>query len=94
MAKKHAPVEAKTIAADGAAAGGTVLSGFIVWLLAVTIWGADWHKVDLDVVKVVPTPVILMVGLVVIPGAVHGFSWFTHHTPRPEEAKPTKEVVE
>ncbi len=80
---KNAPVEAKVIAADGAAAGATVVSGFVVWLLAVTVWGADWHKVDLDVLRVVPPQVIAMVALVVIPGLTHLAAYNTHHTPRP-----------
>lgn len=82
---KHSPVEAKTISSTGASAGAVTISGFIVWLLAVTVWGADWHDVSLDTVKVVPGIVISMVFLVVVPGITGFAGWLTHHTPRPLE---------
>lgn len=77
------PVETKVVAATGAAAGGSVLSAFLVWLLGVTVWSApDDAGHAAKAVLAVPFPVSALVLLAVTSAATWAGGYLAHHSPR------------
>lgn len=77
------PVETKVVAATGAAAAGSALSAFVVWLLGVIVWGApsDSGHAD-DAVLAVPTPVSVIVALAIVSAVTWAGGYLARHTPR------------
>lgn len=81
------PVETKVVAATGAAAAGSALSAFVVWLLGVVVWGApsDSGHAD-DAVLAVPTPVSVIVALAIVSAVTWLGGYLARHTVRDEGA--------
>jgi hypothetical protein len=80
-------IETKVIAAAAGAGGGGAVSGFLLWLLGVTVWGvpkdAD-HATQAVAAVPMPVALLLAVALAVIGAALGGYR--APHTDRPDLA--------
>lgn len=84
MADRNAPIEGKVWSSANGGTAGAAAATFILWLLGVLVWGADWHADHaLDAVTAVPGPVAGIVALGLVYGGAMVSGWFTKHTPRP-----------
>jgi hypothetical protein len=71
--------------ANGGTAG-AALSTFILWILGVTVWGAESDADSaLDAVTSVPGPVAGVVLLGLTYGGAMAAGWVAKHSPRPVE---------
>lgn len=88
-AAKGSPVETKVALQAGGGTLGAALSGFIVWLLGVTVWGVPFTADRAtDAMGAVPLPVsgLLAVLLTIGLGAYAGYA--APHTARPDLENP------
>lgn len=84
---RPAPIETKVQTAVGGTLAGGTLGTFLLWLLGVLVWGADWAAVAAEeAVRAVPTPVagLVLLGVTALGTYVGGY--LGKHTARPDLA--------
>lgn len=87
-------IESKVYAATLGSGAGTILSGFLLWLLGITIWHSSSAATDaVAAVAAVPAPVAAVVTLLLAIGGTFIGGYLAPHTSRPVVTDPVPSVV-
>lgn len=80
------PIETKVIASLSGAGAGAAFSQFLLWMLGVTVWDAPNSAGSaVDAVAAVPSPVAVLISVVVSAVAAGVSGWLAPHTPNAPE---------
>jgi hypothetical protein len=78
-------IESKVYAATLGSGAGTILSGFLLWVLGVTAWHSDNAAGNaVAAASAVPAPVAALVTLLLAIGGTFLGGYVAPHTPRPD----------
>ena len=78
-------IESKVYAATLGSGAGTILSGFLLWILGVTFWGASSDAAQsVTAASAVPAPVAALVTLLLTIGGAFAAGYAAPHTSRPD----------
>ena len=88
------PTEPKVVAGTVGAGFGVAISNFILWVLGVTIWGADTTAVFNDeAIAAVPSAVSHPIDLLVPAALAFVLGWLAPHADRPHEISPIPQGI-